>query len=96
MAYFSKMPTVMATHWGFHGEPNGYSSRFWGVFTPSIFGSVITIIFFIADELRVRGKVKFISDPLGRQIGPYAVPIICSVLWIILLTGQYDILKSNL
>ena len=30
--FYNQLPEQMATHWGFSGEPNGYSSKAFAVF----------------------------------------------------------------
>jgi uncharacterized membrane protein len=55
------MPAEMASHWGTHGEVNGYMSRFWGVFLLPI----ISVGMFILFMLLVR------VDPLKQNLAEF-------------------------
>jgi len=39
------MPDVMVTHWGVAGQPNGYMSKFWGLFMVPLVSIIIVILF---------------------------------------------------
>jgi uncharacterized membrane protein len=44
--FYSKMPSLIATHWNYRGEVDGFMSKFWGLFlTPIImFGLWVTYL----------------------------------------------------
>ena len=43
-AVYNRVPEQMVTHFGAHGEPNGYMGRFWGVFLVPLLGFAIYAI----------------------------------------------------
>ncbi|MFA6073618.1 MAG: DUF1648 domain-containing protein [Candidatus Woesearchaeota archaeon] len=48
LIFYSKMPEMMVSHWGAQGEPNGYSSSFWGTFLlPIMLLFMFFILFFV-------------------------------------------------
>lgn len=43
--FYPSMPDVMVTHWGVAGQPNGYMSKFWGLFMVPLVSIIIVILF---------------------------------------------------
>jgi uncharacterized membrane protein len=43
--FYNRMPVVMVSHWNTIGEPNGYMSRFWGLFLMPIIGIMCFVLF---------------------------------------------------
>jgi uncharacterized membrane protein len=94
--YLGSMPDVMVTHWGIDGEPDGWSPRFWGVFHGSVMGTFIMLLLLSLAELHRKGKIAINSDFVDPRFVRYAVPIISTLIWLILLTAQYDTIQNNL
>jgi uncharacterized membrane protein len=61
--YYPTMPDMMASHWGFNGEVNGYMTKFWGLFLLPILSLGLFLLFLLIpkiDPLR-ENVVKFIK-----------------------------------
>lgn len=58
--FYSQMPDLMATHWGFDSEVNGYMSKFWGLFlVPIITGALFLLFMFLPKLDPLKGIYKF-------------------------------------
>jgi uncharacterized membrane protein len=61
--YYPLMPERMAIHWGLSGEPNGYGSRFLGLFLiPLISGGLLFMMLFLPGLDPFGGIYAFIDD----------------------------------
>ncbi len=56
--YYNQMPDRMVTHWGFNGEPNGYSSRAFGLFLVPVMLVIFAVIFFFIPRI----------DPMRKNV----------------------------
>jgi uncharacterized membrane protein len=63
LAFYSRMPDPMASHWGAQGEVNGYISRFWGMF----------LVPFITTGLALLFLAIPLIDPLKANIAKFRV-----------------------
>jgi len=53
------IPDVFATHWGLYGEPDGYSSKFVGLFLMPTFSLVIYLLFLFLPKIDpLKGNIK--------------------------------------
>jgi uncharacterized membrane protein len=52
------MPDLMASHWGFSGETNGYLPKIWGLFLVPLISAVLSLLFFAIPRI----------DPLKENI----------------------------
>lgn len=59
--YYPQMPNMMASHWGFEGEVNGYMSKFWGLFLMPIMSLALFILFLLIPQI----------DPLKENVAKF-------------------------
>ena len=61
--FYPLMPERMAIHWGLSGEPNGYGSRFLGLFLiPLISGGLLSTMLFLPGIDPFGGIYAFLDD----------------------------------
>ncbi|SRR6266542_1443776 len=83
---FSHLPARMPTHWGVHGEVNGWSSRAWGALVIPIVMAAIALL------MRVLPKIDPRSENYPKFIGTYegvfiSVLVFMLAVHVILLAG---------
>lgn len=59
--YYPQMPNMMASHWGFKGEVNGYMSKFWGLFLMPILSLALFVLFLLIPQI----------DPLKANVAKF-------------------------
>lgn len=60
--FYSRMPDMMASHWDYRGEVDGYMSKFWGLFLMPIISAVLFGFFLLIPKL----------DPLKENIQKFS------------------------
>jgi len=62
--FYSRMPDMMASHWNYRGEVDGYMPRFWGIFfLPALSVFLVALFFLIPKIDPLRANVeKFRKD----------------------------------
>lgn len=58
---YPAMPGLMASHWGFSGEVNGYLPKTWGLFLIPLISAGLTLLFLLIPRI----------DPLKANIGQF-------------------------
>lgn len=58
---YSRLPDPMVTHWGAHGQPNGWMSRFWGAAIGPLMMVVLYLLFWAIPAI----------DPLKENIARF-------------------------
>lgn len=49
--FYPQMPELMASHWNFTGQVDGYMSKFWGLFLMPIISSAMFLLFLVIPEI---------------------------------------------
>ena len=71
--FYNQLPEQMATHWGFSGEPNGYSSRAFAVF--GLPGMLVALNLFLPWALKADPKNANMSKVLF-QLCLWIIPVV--------------------
>lgn len=84
--FYPQMPDRMVSHWNSLGQPNGYMSKFWGLFLMPIISLAIILLFIIIPRLDPLKKniKKFENHYYGFVVGIVAFLLlihIVSILW---------------
>ena len=86
--FYPQMPVRMITHWGANGNPNGYSSRMFGVFFTPITMFLLTLLFIAIPHI----------DPLKKNLKmsiKFYDMIIYAVLLFLLVIQFYMYLQNK-
>jgi uncharacterized membrane protein len=55
LALYARLPESIATHWDFHGRPDGFTSKPWGAFVTPMVMIGIYFVFLVAPKISPRG-----------------------------------------
>lgn len=59
--YYPKMPSIMISHWGEQGQPNGYMTKFWALFLMPIISFFMVLLFLFIPKI----------DPMKENIAKF-------------------------
>lgn len=86
--FYSKMPDLMASHWDFKGQVNGYMPKFWGLFLMPLISAGLFLLFSLIPEIDpLKANVK----KFRKHFDGFIAVIILFMFYIYLLTIFWNI-----
>lgn len=81
------MPPRMVIHKGLGGVPNGWASRFWGLWGTALMEIAGLALFVVLVELHARGTIAFSGDKRGQFSAGKWILWGVSIVWSLVFIG---------
>lgn len=88
LCFYPRMPQVLVSHWGINGQPNGYSSKDFGLFFMPVFSILLYTIFLFLPKF---DPYKKNFEEFRNYYETFVVLVFCFLFYIYYLTIVWNL-----